>query len=86
MNKYLEVSPEVRAALAAGIHVGPASGRALPAITPTFGGDERYVKTALATNGMRYSRRNGPTATFQLGFQGQYSRFSDMAQNMQQGV
>ena len=30
--------------------------------------------------------RNGPTATFQLGFQGQYSRFSDMAQNMQQGV
>ncbi len=30
--------------------------------------------------------RNGPTAPFQLGFQGPSSRFSDMAQNMQQGV
>ena len=41
------------AALAAGIHAGPASGRALPAIIPTFAGEERYVRTALATNGMQ---------------------------------
>ena len=41
------------AALAAGIHVGPASGRALPGIIPTFGGEARYVQTALATNGMQ---------------------------------
>ncbi len=41
------------AALDAGLYVGPASGRALPAILPAFGGDAACVRTALATNGMQ---------------------------------
>lgn len=40
------------AALDAGIHIGPASGRALMGVLPAFGGDRRCVRTALATNGM----------------------------------
>ena len=30
--------------------------------------------------------RNGPTATFNLAFRGQYSKFQDMPQDYQQGV
>ncbi len=41
------------AALDAGLYIGPASGRALPAILPAFGGDTACVQTALATNGMQ---------------------------------
>lgn len=41
------------AALDAGLHIGPASGRALPAILPTFYNDAACVSTALATNGMQ---------------------------------
>ncbi len=41
------------AALDAGIRVGPASGRGISHVTPTFGGDESCVATALATNGMQ---------------------------------
>ncbi|MFR2587532.1 MAG: HAD family hydrolase [Adlercreutzia equolifaciens] len=41
------------ALLDAGLAVGPASGRALPAILPAFAGDEACVATALATNGMQ---------------------------------
>lgn len=41
------------AALDAGLYIGPASGRALPAILPAFGQDAACVRTALATNGMQ---------------------------------
>ena len=41
------------ALLDAGLAVGPASGRALPAILPAFAGDQACVATALATNGMQ---------------------------------
>lgn len=41
-----------RAAMDAGIRVGPASGRGISHVTSAFGGDGRYVATALATNGM----------------------------------
>lgn len=51
------VSPRViaafHAALEAGIHVGPASGRGISHVTPTFSGDEACTATALATNGMQ---------------------------------
>ena len=40
------------AALDAGIHIGPASGRALAGVMPAFGGNERCTRTALVTNGM----------------------------------
>ena len=40
------------AALDAGLHIGPASGRALPWVKPAFGGDARCTQTALVTNGM----------------------------------
>lgn len=41
------------AAAAAGIHVGPASGRGYAWIPGFFGGDEACCATALATNGMQ---------------------------------
>ena len=41
------------AALDAGIAIGPASGRALPGIVPTFNNDEACTQTVLATNGMQ---------------------------------
>uniref|UniRef100_UPI0034A5BAFD HAD family hydrolase n=1 Tax=Collinsella bouchesdurhonensis TaxID=1907654 RepID=UPI0034A5BAFD len=41
------------ALLDAGLAVGPASGRALPAILPAFAGDQACVATVLATNGMQ---------------------------------
>ena len=41
------------AAIEAGVHVGPASGRGISHVTPTFGGDEACVATALGTNGMQ---------------------------------
>ena len=47
------VTQAFHALLEAGIAVGPASGRALPAILPAFAGDEACVATALATNGMQ---------------------------------
>lgn len=51
------VSPRVidafHAAMRAGIHVGPASGRGISHVVPTFGGDEACVATALGTNGMQ---------------------------------
>ncbi|MBP3893484.1 MAG: HAD family phosphatase [Atopobiaceae bacterium] len=51
------VSPRVRAAfhaaMDAGIHVGPASGRGISHVTPTFDGDDACVATALGTNGMQ---------------------------------
>ena len=51
------VSPRVRAAfhaaMDAGIHVGPASGRGISHVVPTFGGDDACVATALGTNGMQ---------------------------------
>ena len=40
------------AALDAGIHIGPASGRALPWVESAFGGETRCTRTALVTNGM----------------------------------
>lgn len=40
-------------AMDAGIHVGPASGRGISHVIPTFGGDEACVATALGTNGMQ---------------------------------
>ena len=50
------------ALLDAGLAVGPASGRALPAILPAFAGDEACVATALATNGMQvYTRESSCT-------------------------
>ena len=52
-----ELSPRVfeafHAALDAGLAVGPATGRALPAVLPTFQNDAACVQTALATNGMQ---------------------------------
>ena len=51
------VSPRVRtafhAAMDAGIHIGPASGRGISHVTPTFAGDDDCVATALGTNGMQ---------------------------------
>jgi Cof subfamily protein (haloacid dehalogenase superfamily) len=51
------VSDRVReafhAALDAGIHVGPASGRGISHVTPSFAGDVACTATALATNGMQ---------------------------------
>jgi Cof subfamily protein (haloacid dehalogenase superfamily) len=41
------------AALRTGIHVGPASGRGISHVVPSFGGDEACVATALGTNGMQ---------------------------------
>jgi hydroxymethylpyrimidine pyrophosphatase-like HAD family hydrolase len=41
------------AALAAGIHVGPASGRGVDWIPPFFGGDRACCATCLATNGLQ---------------------------------
>lgn len=40
------------AALDAGIHIGPASGRGAARVVPVFGGDETCCKTVLASNGM----------------------------------
>ena len=40
------------AALDAGIHIGPASGRGAARVVPVFGGDEACCKTVLASNGM----------------------------------
>lgn len=42
----------MRACVAAGIHVGPASGRAMSTITKSFVGNEDLCRTALTTNGM----------------------------------
>ena len=51
------VSPRVIAAfhtaMDAGIHVGPASGRGISHVVPSFGGDDACVATALGTNGMQ---------------------------------
>ena len=47
------VTEAFHALLDADLAVGPASGRALPAILPAFAGDEACVATALATNGMQ---------------------------------
>lgn len=41
------------AAMDAGIHVGPASGRGISHVVPAFAGDEACVATALGTNGMQ---------------------------------
>lgn len=43
----------MHAAMDAGIHVGPASGRGISHVVPTFAGDDACVATALATNGMQ---------------------------------
>lgn len=43
----------IHEALDAGLSVGPATGRALPAVMPTFGGDADCVRTCLAINGMQ---------------------------------
>lgn len=52
-----KVSPHViaafHAAMDAGIHVGPASGRGISHVVPTFAGDDACVATALGTNGMQ---------------------------------
>ena len=40
-------------AMDAGIRVGPASGRGISHVIPTFGGDDACVATALGTNGMQ---------------------------------
>ncbi len=47
------VRAAMHAALDAGIHVGPASGRGISHVTPTFGGDDALTATALGTNGMQ---------------------------------
>ncbi len=47
------VRAAMHAALDAGIRVGPASGRGISHVTPTFDGDEALTATALATNGMQ---------------------------------
>lgn len=51
------VSPRViaafHAAMDAGIHIGPASGRGISHVVPTFAGDDACVATALGTNGMQ---------------------------------
>ena len=41
------------AALRAGIHIGPASGRGIDWIPPFFAGDEQCCSTCLATNGLQ---------------------------------
>lgn len=50
------LSPRVfeafHAALDAGIHIGPASGRALSGVLPVFEGDTACTRTASTTNGM----------------------------------
>ena len=43
----------MHAAMDAGIRVGPASGRGIAHVVPTFGGDDACMATALATNGMQ---------------------------------
>jgi len=43
----------MHAAMDAGIHVGPASGRGISHVAPAFGGDEWCIATALGTNGMQ---------------------------------
>lgn len=43
----------MHAALDAGMHVGPASGRGISHVVPTFAGDEALTATALGTNGMQ---------------------------------
>ena len=43
----------MHAALDAGIRVGPASGRGISHVTPTFAGDAALTATALGTNGMQ---------------------------------
>lgn len=43
----------MHAAMDAGIHVGPASGRGISHVAPAFGGDLACVATALGTNGMQ---------------------------------
>ena len=43
----------MHAALDAGIHVGPASGRGAANLIPSFAGDDALVATVLATNGMQ---------------------------------
>jgi hydroxymethylpyrimidine pyrophosphatase-like HAD family hydrolase len=53
-----EVIPErtrraLHAALDMGMHVGPASGRGIGHVRPSFGGDDALIATALATNGMQ---------------------------------
>lgn len=51
------ISERMRAAMHAcidaGVHVGPASGRAITGVRPPFGGDDELCATALATNGMQ---------------------------------
>lgn len=53
----LTVSPRVRdafhAALEAGIHVGPCSGRGLDWVAPIFSNDAECYATAVATNGLQ---------------------------------
>ena len=43
----------MHACIDAGIHVGPASGRGISHVTPSFAGDEALTATALGTNGMQ---------------------------------
>lgn len=43
----------MHAAMDAGMRVGPASGRGIAHVVPTFGGDDTCMATALATNGMQ---------------------------------
>ena len=43
----------MHAAMGAGMRVGPASGRGIAHVVPTFGGDDACMATALATNGMQ---------------------------------
>ena len=43
----------MHAAIDAGMRVGPASGRGISHVTPTFGDDTELTATALATNGMQ---------------------------------
>ena len=43
----------MHAALDAGIHVGPASGRGISHVVPSFAGDDALTATALGTNGMQ---------------------------------
>lgn len=43
----------MHAAMDAGMRVGPASGRGIAHVVPTFGGDDACMATALATNGMQ---------------------------------
>ena len=43
----------MHACIDAGMHVGPASGRGISHVTPSFAGDEALTATALGTNGMQ---------------------------------